>query len=864
MAINDNNINDFFDNPDLPPEFQEIFKRLFGYRRPDRIFEYFSNTAHRVIYLAAEEVRRLGHKALDTEHLLLGLIKAQITTSEILKELGIDPVKAYAEVEALVGQSNNKIPIDQPIVLTPRAKKALELAYQIAAQLGYQYVGPEHILLGLIRENEGIAAQILNKNGITLDKAIKAVNDRFGDKKTKRAKGIEEDFDNFGQGAGFGRSSAKTALTAFGRDLTELAHQARLDPVIGREKEIDRMIRILSRRSKNNPILIGDPGVGKTAVVEGLAQEIVSGSVPEVLKNKRIIELDLAGMVAGTKHRGEFEERIKEVMTEIRQAQGQIILFIDELHNIIGAGSAEGSMDAANILKPALARGEIQCVGATTLDDYRKYIEKDAALERRFHPIKIEEPNIEDTIEILKGLRDRYEAHHRVSITDDAIKAAVNLSSRYITERFLPDKAIDVLDEAAAKVRLESISLPPAINRLKKEIDKLKKEQAAINKIADKEKLNKYAKTIEKMEKEFQEKLDGWKADHGSTTVVVNEQNIAEIIADWTGVPVVKLEEQESQKLLNMEAELHKRVIGQDDAIVAVAEAIRRSRAGVSDPNKPSGVFLFAGPTGVGKTELARTLAEFLFGSKDKMIRIDMSEYMEKFNVSRLMGAAPGYVGYEEGGQLTEAVRRNPYSVVLLDEIEKAHPDVFNILLQIMEEGRLTDSQGRLANFKNTVIIMTSNVGSDTKTGTVGFVSTKNQDVVSYEKMKEKLQGALKNVFRPEFLNRIDEIVMFHALTKEQIKEIVRLLLKEVAKNVASQHIQVEFDDSLIDYLLEVGFDQNYGARPLKRAIQKTVETAISKAIIAGEIKTEDKISVSLDKDKNVKIKKSKLVNIDK
>ncbi len=855
MAIDD--FNNFFEDSNFPPEFQELFRRLFGYRRTDRMFDYFSNTAHRVIYLAAEEVRRLGHQALDTEHLLLGLIKAEIITSEIIKELGLDPVQAYSDVETMVGQSNAKIPEGKPIVLTPRAKRALELAYQTASQLGYQYVGPEHILLGLLRENEGIASQILQKYGITAEKALKAINDKFGSKKNKRAKGISEEFETYDNMPG----GAQTALSAFGRDLTELAHQARLDPVIGREKEINRMIRILSRRSKNNPVLIGDPGVGKTAIVEGLAQEIVAGHVPEILKNKRIIELDLAGMVAGTKHRGEFEERIKEVMNEIRQAQGKIIIFIDELHNLVGAGSAEGSMDAANILKPALARGEMQAIGATTLDEYRKHIEKDAALERRFHSILVDEPSPEDTVEILKGLRDKYEAHHRVQITDEAINAAVNMSQRYITERFLPDKAIDVLDESAAKVRIASISLPPEVHKLKKEIDKLKKEQASITQIADKEKKEKFIKKIEKLEKEYESKVKEWKTEHGSSTVIVTPQNIAEIVADWTGVPVVKLEQQESQKLLSLEQELHKKVIGQDNAINAIAEAVRRSRAGVADPNKPTGVFLFAGPTGVGKTELARTLAEMLFGSKDKMIRIDMSEYMEKFNVSRLVGAAPGYVGYEEGGQLTEAVRRNPYSVVLLDEIEKAHPDVFNILLQVMEEGRLTDSQGRTVNFKNTIVIMTSNVGSAEKKEAFGFVSAKDDDVISYEKMKDKLQDSLKNVFRPEFLNRIDDVIVFHSLTKEHIKQIVELMLKDLQKNIANQDIELVFSKNLIEYLIEIGYDPNYGARPLRRAIQKYVENAISNAILAGELAEGDTAKIDLDKEKKVTVKKQTTVN---
>lgn len=855
MAIE--NINNFFEDSNFPPEFQELFRRLFGYRRTDRMFDYFSNTSHRVIYLAAEEVRRLGHKALDTEHLLLGLIKAEIITSEIIKELGLDPVQAYSDVETMVGQSNAKIPAGKPIILTPRAKKSLELAYQTASQLDYQYVGPEHILIGLLRESEGIAAQILQKYNITTEKAIKAINDKFGSKKNRQTKSIADElnaYDNMTTGG------AQTALTAFGRDLTELAHQARLDPVIGREKEINRMIRILSRRSKNNPVLIGDPGVGKTAVVEGLAQEIVAGNVPEILKNKRIIELDLAGMVAGTKHRGEFEERIKEVMKEIRQAQGKIIVFIDELHNLVGAGSAEGSMDAANILKPALSRGEMQAIGATTLDEYRKYIEKDAALARRFHSILINEPSPEDTIEILKGLRDKYEAHHRVQITDEAIDAAVNMSQRYITERFLPDKAIDVLDEAAAKVRIASISLPPEVNKLKKEIDKLKKEQASITQIADKEKKDKFTKKIEKMEKEYSKKVTEWKTEHGSSTVIVTPQNIAEIVADWTGVPVVKLEQQELKKLLNLEEELHKKVIGQDNAIRVIAEAVRRSRAGVADPSKPTGVFLFAGPTGVGKTELARTLAEMLFGAKNKMIRIDMSEYMEKFNVSRLVGAAPGYVGYEEGGQLTEAVRRNPYSVILLDEIEKAHPDVFNILLQVMEEGRLTDSQGRVVNFKNTIIIMTSNAGSAEKKESFGFVSTKEDDVICYEKMKEKLQDSLKNVFRPEFLNRIDDVVIFHSLTKEHIRQIVELMLKDVQKNISSQDIELIFSKNLVEYLIEIGYDPNYGARPLRRAIQKHVENAISNAILAGEISEGDTIKIDLNKEKKVTVKKQSLV----
>jgi ATP-dependent Clp protease ATP-binding subunit ClpC len=601
------------------------------------------------------------------------------------------------------------------------------------------------------------------------------------------------------------------------------------------------MVRILSRRTKNNPVLIGDPGVGKTAIVEGLAQRIVSGEVPETLQQKRVVELDLAGMIAGTKHRGEFEERIKAVMEEIRSSNDKVIVFIDEIHNLVGAGSAEGAMDAANILKPALSRGEIQCIGATTLDEYRKYIEKDSALERRFQPIQVEQPSIEDAIEILKGLRDRYEAHHRVQITDSAILAAVNMSSRYITERFLPDKAIDVVDEAAAKVRLASISLPPEIQKLKKELELLKKEQASITQVADKAKIEKIINRLAELEKTLAEKTADWKASHGSTTVEVTEADIAGIIADWTGIPATRIEQKESEKLLQMETELHKRVIGQDDAITAIAEAIRRARAGVADPNKPSGVFLFAGPTGVGKTELARTLAEFLFGSQDKMIRLDMSEYMEKHAVSKLIGSPPGYVGYDDGGQLTEKVRRKPYSVILFDEIEKAHPDVYNIFLQIMEDGVLTSSDGRKVSFKNAVMIMTSNVGATLITenrATIGFGDSSDKSVT------ERVMDELKKVFKPEFLNRADEIVVFEKLSQEHTVQICSLLLDSVKERAEELGITLSFSNETVSELAQQGYDKAYGARPLRRLITAKIENLLSESLLAGELTSGDEIEI--------------------
>ena len=717
----------------------------------------------------------------------------------------------------------------------------MELSFYEARNLGHNYVGTEHLLLSLIREGEGVAARILKDSGVDLQQVREQIY------KLLKEEGLETH-----QGKSRGKSDTPT-LDQYGRDLTYMAEEGKLDPVIGRDKEIERIVQILSRRTKNNPVLIGEAGVGKTAVVEGLAQKILQGNIPELLKDKRVVTLDLAGMVAGAKYRGEFEERLKTIMEEIRKA-GNIILFIDEMHTIIGAGAAEGAIDASNILKPALARGEIQAIGATTLDEYRKHVEKDPALERRFQPVMVGEPTREEAVQILFGLRDKYEAHHKVRISDEAIKAAVDLSDRYITDRYLPDKAIDLIDEAASRVRLQSITAPPDLKKLEDKLEDLmkEKEEAVMNQ--NYEKAAKIRDEEHKIRKQLEEMKSNWNRRSDSSTETVGEEEIAEIVASWTGIPVNKLTETEAERLLNMEKILHRRVIGQGEAVKAVSRAIRRAHAGLKDPKRPIGSFIFLGPTGVGKTELCKALAEALFGDEEAMIRIDMSEYMERHTVSRLVGSPPGYVGYEEGGQLTEKVRRKPYSVILLDEIEKAHPDVFNILLQILEDGRLTDSKGRTVNFRNTVVVMTSNVGAHTirKQKTIGFTSSEDVAASEYEKMKENIMEDLKRTFRPEFLNRIDEIIVFHALDEGDLRKIVRLMLDNVAKRLEKQEIYLEVTDAAQEYMMQEGFDPMYGARPLRRVIQRMIEDNLSEEILAGRIQVGDRVKVDYKDNKLV------------
>lgn len=798
------------------------------------MFGRFTERAQKVLALAQEEALRLGHNNIGTEHILLGIVReGEGIAAKALSALGLSTEKIQKEVEALIGRGQE---LTQTIHYTPRAKKVIELSMDEARKLGHSYVGTEHILLGLIREGEGVAARVLNNLGVSLNKARQQVLHLLGSNEAASSH----------QGGGSSNANTPT-LDSLARDLTVVAREGSLDPVIGRGKEIQRVIEVLSRRTKNNPVLIGEPGVGKTAIAEGLAQQIVNNEVPEILRDKRVMTLDMGTVVAGTKYRGEFEDRLKKVMDEIRQA-GNIILFIDELHTLIGAGGAEGAIDASNILKPSLARGELQCIGATTLDEYRKYIEKDAALERRFQPIQVDEPTLEESIQILKGLRDRYEAHHRVSISDEAIEQAVKLSDRYISDRFLPDKAIDLIDEAGSKVRLRSFTTPPNLKELEQKLESVRNEKDASVQSQEFEKAASLRDTEQRLREELEDTKKIWKEQQGKENSAVTVEDIAMVVSSWTGVPVSKLAQEETERLLNMEEILHSRVIGQEEAVKAVAKAVRRARAGLKDPKRPIGSFIFLGPTGVGKTELARALAESIFGEEDAMIRIDMSEYMEKHSTSRLVGSPPGYVGYEEGGQLTEKVRRKPYSVVLLDEIEKAHPDVFNILLQVLEDGRLTDSKGRTVDFRNTILIMTSNVGADTlkRSKHLGFtVEAEGQD---YKDMKGKVMAEMKRAFRPEFLNRIDEIIVFHSLEKPHLAEIVKLMADQLTKRLKEQEIDLELTKEAIDKIAEEGFDPEYGARPLRRAIQKHIEDRLSEELLKGVVQKGQKVTLDVDK----------------
>jgi ATP-dependent Clp protease ATP-binding subunit ClpC len=806
------------------------------------MYERFTDRARKVMQLANQEAQRFNHEYVGTEHVLLGLIKeGSGVAANVLKNLDVDLRKIRNEVEKIVQAGPDMVTMGK-LPQTPRAKKVIEYAIEEARNLNHNYVGTEHLLLGLLREQEGVAAQVLMNLNLKLDEVREEVLNLLG-----------HGMDAGGEGeraAAKGNKSKTPALDSFGRDLTDLARQGKLDPVIGRQNEIERVVQVLSRRTKNNPVLLGEAGVGKTAIVEGLAQMIIDGNVPELLRDRRIVVLDLAMMVAGTKYRGQFEERIKAVMNEVRRAKNTI-LFIDELHTLVGAGGAEGAIDASNVLKPALARGEVQCIGATTLDEYRKYIEKDGALERRFQTIVVEPPSKAEALEILRGLRDRYEAHHRVQITDEALEAAIELSDRYITGRCLPDKAIDVVDEAGARVRLKAMTRPPDLKELDDQIERLNqdKEEAVANQdferaadLRDKaDKLKKKKETINREWRERSKEVDG----------TVDEEVVAEVVSKMTGIPLTRLEAEETSRLLKMEEEIQKKVISQTEAIKRISQSVRRSRSGLKDPKRPIGCFIFAGPTGVGKTHLAKALAEFMFGDSDALIQIDMSEYMEKHNVSRLIGAPPGYVGYEEGGQLTEKIRRRPYAVVLLDEIEKAHPDVYNMLLQIMEEGRLTDSFGRNVDFKNTILIMTTNAGAEATSGKdlFGFGSGVSiDDVTSYEEMKTRLKVAIEKYFRPEFLNRLDDVIVFHALTKENLKKIVDIELAKVRNRLSDRGLELVLTDDAKEFVIEKGYNPDYGARPLRRAIENMIEDPLSEEILRGLFKGMDRIDAVVKK----------------
>ncbi len=829
--------------------------------------------------LAQEEARRLGHNFVGTEQILLGLIgEGTGVAAKVLKSMGVNLKDSRVEVEKIIGRGSGFVAVEIPF--TPRAKRVLELSLEEARQLGHNYIGTEHLLLGLIREGEGVAARVLENLGVDLAKVRTQVIRMLGETAEVTA------------GGGSSKGSAKTVtLDEFGTNLTKLASEAKLDPVVGRHDEIDRVVQILGRRTKNNPVLIGEPGVGKTAIAEGLAQRIQQGEIPDILEEKRVLTLDIGLLIAGTKYRGEFEERLKKIMEEIKTA-GNVILVIDEVHTLIGAGAAEGAIDAANILKPALARGELQCIGATTLDEYRKHIERDAALERRFQPVMIGEPSIADTIEILRGLRERYEQHHRLKITDEALNAAANLGDRYISDRFLPDKAIDLIDEAGSRVRLLNSKLPPEAKEVDKELRKVQKEKEEAVRQQDFTKAGELREKEVNLREEIRSLLQGNKKvndlskDPNNASIenkepekinttndikdnlkspIVSEEDIAHIVASWTGVPVQKLTESESVKLLNMEDTLHQRLIGQDEAVKAVSKAIRRARVGLKNPNRPIASFIFSGPTGVGKTELTKALAQYFFGSEEAMIRLDMSEFMERHTVSKLIGSPPGYVGFNEGGQLTEAVRRRPYTVVLFDEIEKAHPDVFNLLLQLLEEGRLTDSKGRTVDFKNTLIIMTSNIGSkviEKGGGGLGFeFSGESVENTQYNRIKSLVNEELKQYFRPEFLNRLDEIIVFRQLTRDEVKDIAEIMLKEVFSRLKDKEIDLSVTEAFKERLVEEGYNPSYGARPLRRAVMRLLEDSLAEEVLSGRIKEGDKAEVDIDDNKKVIVKNTGKAN---